>query len=77
MEREIKFASGKYQLSGTLKLNDSVEPVAVMLLIAGSGQVDRNENHKKIRINALKEIARRDMGATSFVWFFTQPYRTQ
>jgi hypothetical protein len=27
--------------------------------------------------NALKEIARRDMGSTSFAWFFTQPYRTQ
>ena len=59
MEQEITFNSGKIKLSGTLRLPDSGTIRGAVLLIAGSGQVDRNENHKKIRINAFKEIAAR------------------
>jgi pimeloyl-ACP methyl ester carboxylesterase len=57
MEREVKFKSGNLQLSGTLRLPDSLEPKGMVLLIAGSGQLDRDENLKKFHINALKEIS--------------------
>lgn len=57
MEQEVKFNSGNIQLSGTLRLPDSGDPIAFLLLLAGSGQLDRDENSKKIRINALKGIA--------------------
>jgi alpha-beta hydrolase superfamily lysophospholipase len=57
MEQEVKFTSGGLQLSGTLRLPNSDGPLAVVLLVAGSGPLDRNENYKKLHINALREIA--------------------
>lgn len=57
MEQEVKFNSGNIQLSGMLKLPNSDDPQAFVLLIAGSGALDRDENGRKIRINSLKEIA--------------------
>ena len=56
MEREITFTSGTLHLAGTLTVPDSKEPSPAVLLIPGSGQVDRNENHKKLSINAFREI---------------------
>ncbi len=57
MEQLAIFTSKDLRLAGTLRVPDSTFTSAAVLLIPGSGQVDRNENHKKLHINALKEIA--------------------
>jgi alpha-beta hydrolase superfamily lysophospholipase len=57
MEKEVKFKSGNVQLSGTIQLPDALDPTAMVLLLPGSGQTDRNDNVKKLPINALKVIA--------------------
>jgi alpha-beta hydrolase superfamily lysophospholipase len=56
-EQEIRFKSGEIELAGTITLPDSNGPFPGVLFITGSGQVDRNENHKKMRINAFYEIS--------------------
>jgi pimeloyl-ACP methyl ester carboxylesterase len=56
-EQEIRFASDEIQLSGTMTFPDSAGPFPMVLLITGSGQVDRNENHKKMHLNAFYDIS--------------------
>ena len=56
VEREITFTSGTLHLAGTLTIPDSKGTFPAVLLIPGSGQVDRNENHKRLPINAFREI---------------------
>ncbi len=56
-EREVTFPSGSLQLAGSLRLPDSAQPCPAVLLIAGSGKVDRDENAPKARLNVLREIA--------------------
>jgi pimeloyl-ACP methyl ester carboxylesterase len=56
-EKEIKFCSGGIELAGTIALPDSGGPFPAVILIAGSGPIDRNENHKKMRINAFYDIS--------------------
>jgi pimeloyl-ACP methyl ester carboxylesterase len=56
IERDVTFPSGDLTLSGTLTLPDTGAPCPVVLLIAGSGQVDRDENHKKMRINVFRDV---------------------
>lgn len=56
-EQGIRFKSGEIELAGTIALPDSDGPFPAVLLIPGSGQVDRNENHRKIRINAFYDIS--------------------
>ena len=57
IEREIIFQSGSIRLAGTLLLPGGGGPFPVVLLIPGSGQVNRDENIKKLPINAMREIA--------------------
>jgi len=57
IEREVTFQSGSLRLAGTLAVPDGQGPFPGVLLIAGSGQVDRNESHKSLPINVLREIA--------------------
>jgi pimeloyl-ACP methyl ester carboxylesterase len=57
VERDVIFASGSLRLSGTLLLPDSDGQWPAVLLIPGSGRVDRNENAAKLRINAFHDIA--------------------
>ena len=56
-EEDITFHSGTIQLAGTLALPGLQSEVPGVVLVPGSGQVDRNENAKKLPINAFKEIA--------------------
>jgi len=56
IEQEIRFTSGKLHLAGTLSYPDHGGPFPVVLLIPGSGQVDRDENHKKLRANIFWEV---------------------
>jgi len=56
-EREVLFQSGNVELSGTVTLPSLGENFPGVLLIPGSGQIDRNENAKKMHINVFGEIA--------------------
>ncbi len=56
-EREIRFRSGDVELAGTMAVPDAGGPFPCVLFITGSGQVDRNENHKKLRVNAFYDIS--------------------
>jgi hypothetical protein len=56
-EQEIRFKSGGIEIAGTMALPDSDGPFPCALLIAGSGQIDRNENNKKIHLNAFYDIS--------------------
>lgn len=57
LEEEIKFKSNTIELAGTLTLPDADGTFPAVLLIAGSGPVDRNENVKKMKINAFFDIS--------------------
>jgi len=57
VEQEIIFSSELLRLVGTLATPDAVGPFPGVLLVPGSGLIDRNENHKKLRINAFADIA--------------------
>ena len=57
MEKEVKFHSDKYQLAGTLATPDTGNRAPGVLLIPGSGQVDRNENHKKLPLNVFHDLS--------------------
>lgn len=56
-EEDITFHSGATRLAGTLTLPGSQSEFPGVILVLGSGQVDRDENAKKLPINAFKEIA--------------------
>ena len=56
-EHEIRFKSGEIDLAGTLALPAGSGPFPAVLFIAGSGQVDRNENHKKLHLNIFDDIS--------------------
>jgi alpha-beta hydrolase superfamily lysophospholipase len=56
-EQEVRFRSGEIELAGTIALPGPGGPFPGVLFITGSGQVDRNENHKKIRLNAFYDIS--------------------
>jgi pimeloyl-ACP methyl ester carboxylesterase len=58
IQQDVTFRSGPLHLAGTLTLPDGEGPWPGVLLIPGSGRVDRNENAKKLPIDALREIAR-------------------
>ena len=57
IEQEVSFYSGPHVLTGTLTLPDEQGTFPGVLLVPGSGRVDRNENAKKLAIDALREIA--------------------
>ena len=57
IEHEISFPSGSLQLAGTVRRPETGGPFPGVVLIPGSGQVDRNENARKLAINAFREIA--------------------
>jgi len=56
-EQEVRFKSGEIELAGTIALPDGEGPFPCVLLITGSGQVDRNENVKRMPINAFYDIS--------------------
>lgn len=57
IEHEVTFQSGSFYLAGTLMLPEPEGCFPAVLLLPGSGQVDRDENIKTMPINALREIA--------------------
>jgi pimeloyl-ACP methyl ester carboxylesterase len=57
VEQDVVFKSGKWELGGTLTFPEKASSVPAILLIPGSGQVDRNENARKLRINVFFQIS--------------------
>ena len=57
-EQEIGFVSHGLRLCGTLALPDGEGPFPGAVFVVGSGEVDRNENHKKMQVNVFNELAR-------------------
>ncbi len=57
IEREVSFDSGAVRLAGTLALPADQGQFPAVVLIPGSGEVDRNENHRKLPINFFREVA--------------------
>lgn len=57
VEQEVVFQSGKWELGGTLAFPEEPGSAPAVLLIPGSGQVDRNENARKLHINVFYEIS--------------------
>ena len=57
-ERDVSFPNGDITLAGTLTLPpDAVKTVPAVLMLHGSGAVDRNENASSIQIDAFNTIA--------------------
>lgn len=56
-EQDASFVCAGSRLAGTLALGAEPRRGACVLMIAGSGQVDRDENHKRMRINVFGELA--------------------
>lgn len=67
-DREISFASGGQRLAGTLLLPPGPGPAPAALLLPGSGPVDRNEDHAKLRLGVTRLLAEAlaAAGAASF-----------
>ena len=56
IEQDVVIKSGSIALSGTMALPDVNKQYPAVLFIAGSGEVDRNENHKKMPMNVFNEL---------------------
>src|SRR5262245_4361508 len=54
---DVQFVSNGFKLVGTLALTEGDGPFPAILLIPGSGPVDRDENIKGLPINVTGEIA--------------------
>jgi pimeloyl-ACP methyl ester carboxylesterase len=57
IERKISFQSGSLTLEGTFLLPGADRKYPAVLLLPGSGQVDRDENTSKLAINVMLEMA--------------------
>ncbi|MEA1958151.1 MAG: alpha/beta fold hydrolase [Chloroflexota bacterium] len=57
IEKEITFSSGEAQLAGTLCMPEDDGQFPCVLMIHGSGPVDRDENAPHARIDAFNTIA--------------------
>jgi len=58
-EQEVQFDSGDIKLAGTLTLPDGVKTAPGVLLLNGSGQVDRNTNTAQMKIRIMSTFAKR------------------
>ncbi|HUC84912.1 MAG TPA: alpha/beta fold hydrolase [Candidatus Acidoferrales bacterium] len=56
-ERQVQFESEGRRLSGTVTLPDAAERRPAVLLICGSGQLDRDESAPQLRMDAFRQIA--------------------
>ena len=55
-EREVTFASGQISLAGTV--TDPVDqPRGVAVILPGSGEVDRDSNHRRIPLGVSRDLA--------------------
>lgn len=54
---DLTFTTGSVTLAGTLVVRELVEPGPVVLLISGSGPIDRDSNMKKLAIGVMGRVA--------------------
>jgi uncharacterized protein len=59
MEQGVSFLSAGLRLAGTLATPVGAGPFPVVLLLPGSGQVDRDDNHRRLPIAVLRVLADR------------------
>jgi alpha/beta superfamily hydrolase len=55
--KELTFQSQGYMLSGTLEVPTGSGSFPCVVMLVGSGQVDRDENHPKMITNTFSQIA--------------------
>ena len=86
--REIAFKSGEHALAGTLTVPPGAGPFPAVLLIPGSGPIDRDSNHKRMPLDITGQLAdalaaaglatlrfdKRGVGASSGRWRATGFY---
>ena len=56
-ESAVTIPSGEYLLAASLATPPGDGPFPTALLLAGSGELDRDANHKKIRLNLSRDLA--------------------
>ena len=56
-ETHVTFPSAGLTLAGTLATPDGAGPFPAALLLAGSGPLDRDGNHKRLRLNVSHDLA--------------------
>lgn len=56
-QRDVRFVSDGLVLEGTVALPASPRPCPAVVLIVGSGLVDRDENHKRLPIDVMRQLA--------------------
>ena len=57
VEREVTFESDGLRLAGSFVAPAGPGPFAAVLMLPGSGQIDRDDNAAKLRIDAFPQIA--------------------
>lgn len=57
IQREVSFVSKGQRLEGTLVLPDTPDPCPAVLMIVGSGMVDRDENAPGMPIDVMRQLA--------------------
>lgn len=57
LESDVTFRSGDLDLAGTFATPDGSGPFPTALLLAGSGPLDRDGNHRRIRLNLSHDLA--------------------
>ncbi|MCI4062868.1 alpha/beta hydrolase [Micromonospora sp. R77] len=56
-ERELVFTSGPFRLAGTLTVPDGGGPHPGVLLLPGSGPLDRDGNHRRLPLGISRDLA--------------------
>jgi pimeloyl-ACP methyl ester carboxylesterase len=56
-EEEASFAGAGHRLVGTLTVPPGEGPFPAVLLLSGSGPIDRDSNHKKLRFDVSRQLA--------------------
>lgn len=57
LETDATFRSGDLALAGTFATPEGPGPFPTALLLAGSGPLDRDGNHRRIRLNLSRDLA--------------------
>lgn len=56
-ERRVRLASGEQLLGATVCLPEGEGPFPAALLVTGSGPLDRDANHKRLRVDVSRQLA--------------------
>jgi fermentation-respiration switch protein FrsA (DUF1100 family) len=56
-ERSLTFTSGEQQLAGTLCTPGGSDPTPAVLLLSGSGPLDRDGNHRQLPLGVSRQLA--------------------